>query len=136
MPRTHGSIFFFFGLLVACSLEQAPESAPQANEATGTFGMVSSAHPIATEAGLQMLRAGGNAFDAAVAVASTLNVVEPMMSGMGGYGTIMVYAADAGSPLFLDASGKIPIGVNALAQWPVRRLLGRRPSPAFLVVSE
>jgi len=59
-----------------------------------------------------MLRAGGNAFDAAVAVAATLNVVEPMMSGMGGYGTIMVYAVDAGSPLYLDASGKIPLGVN------------------------
>ena len=75
--------------------------------------MVSSAHPLATEAGLSMLRAGGNAFDAAVAVAATLNVVEPMMSGMGGYGTIMVYSGQAGTPLFLDASGKIPIGVDA-----------------------
>ena len=74
--------------------------------------MVSSAHPLATEAGLRMLRAGGNAFDAAVAVASTLNVVEPMMSGMGGYGTIMVYSAESDTPLFLDASGKIPAGVD------------------------
>jgi len=74
--------------------------------------MVSSAHPLATEAGLRMLRAGGNAFDAAVAVASTLNVVEPMMSGMGGYGTIMVYSAETDTPWFLDASGKIPVGVD------------------------
>ncbi len=73
--------------------------------------MVASAHPIATEAGLGILRAGGNAFDAAVAIASTLNVVEPMMSGMGGYGTIMVFDAEDGSPMFLDASGKIPAGV-------------------------
>jgi gamma-glutamyltranspeptidase/glutathione hydrolase len=61
---------------------------------------------------LAILRAGGNAFDAAVAVASTLNVVEPMMSGMGGYGTIMVFDAASKTPLYLDASGKIPIGVN------------------------
>ncbi len=75
-------------------------------------GMVSSAHPIATEAGLAILDAGGNAFDAAVAIASTLNVVEPMMSGMGGYGTIMVYSAEAAEPFYLDASGKIPVGVD------------------------
>jgi len=74
-------------------------------------GVVSSAHPVATEAGLTVLRDGGNAFDAAVAVAATLNVVEPMMSGMGGYGTIMVYAVEEGAPLYLDASGKIPAGV-------------------------
>ncbi|UCE41133.1 MAG: gamma-glutamyltransferase [Candidatus Aminicenantes bacterium] len=78
-----------------------------------TIGMVSSAHPIATEAGLQILTGEGNAFDAAVAVASTLNVVEPMNSGIGGYGTILVYDAKKEKIRFLDSSGKIPAAVDS-----------------------
>jgi len=81
--------------------------------AIGTQGMVSSAHPLATEAGLEILRKGGNAFDAAVAVAAALNVVEPMMSGVGGYGTILVYDAEKNKIRFLDSSGKIPAAVDS-----------------------
>lgn len=77
------------------------------------LGMVSTAHPLATEAGFKILESGGNAFDAAVAIAATLNVVEPMMSGMGGYGTILVYHAETGAVRFLDSSGKIPVNTNS-----------------------
>ena len=56
--------------------------------------MVSSADSLATNVGLEILAKGGNAFDAAVAVAAALNVVEPFMSGIGGYGTILIYDAD------------------------------------------
>ncbi len=80
--------------------------------ARGTRGMVSSANPLATDAGLEILERGGNAFDAAVAVAAALNVVEPMMSGMGGYGTILVYSAEDGIAHYLDSSGRIPRGVD------------------------
>jgi gamma-glutamyltranspeptidase len=81
--------------------------------AIGTRGVVASAHPLATAAGIAILDRGGNAFDAAVAIASTLNVVEPMMSGLGGYGTILVFDAKAWVAHYLDASGRIPAGVEA-----------------------
>jgi gamma-glutamyltranspeptidase/glutathione hydrolase len=75
--------------------------------------MVSSAHPLATQAGLEMLEAGGNAFDAAVAVAATLNVVEPMMSGMGGYGVTLLHDAKKGTLRCLDSSGRFPAATDA-----------------------
>ncbi len=85
--------------------------------------MVSSAHPLATEAGLRILQAGGSAFDAAVAIAAVLNVVEPAMSGMGGYGTILVYDARAGRARFLNPSGRMPASLNSD--------VFRAPTPGF-----
>jgi gamma-glutamyltranspeptidase/glutathione hydrolase len=76
--------------------------------AVGTNGMVSSANPLATKAGLEILQHGGNAFDAAVAVAAALGVVEPEMSGIGGYGAIVVYDAVRGEPRFLKVGSRAP----------------------------
>ena len=102
-----------------------PQPAPEpAGPAVGTHGMVSSAHPLATRAGLAVLRSGGNAFDAAVAIAAMLNVVEPESSGIGGYGTILVYDAKSRKAWFLDSSGRIPRGVDSDAF--------RAPTPGYL----
>lgn len=76
--------------------------------ATGSRGMVTSAHPYATRAGLETLQAGGNAIDAAVAVAATLNVAEPYMSGMAGVGVALVYIASENRTRVLNFSGHAP----------------------------
>ena len=99
-------------------------SAARADLAMGTHGMVVSAHPLASEAGIEILRAGGNAFDAAVAVAAALNVVEPENSGVGGYGTIVIYDARKREARFLNPSGRIPFAVDSDAF--------RAPTPDYL----
>ncbi len=86
--------------------------------ALGESGMVSAAHPLAALAGCDVLATGGNAFDAAVAVAATLNVVEPMMSGIGGYGTILTHHAPTDETCFLNASGRMPLALDSDAFRP------------------
>ena len=86
--------------------------------AVGGSGMVSSANPLATRAGLDILADGGNAFDAAVAVAASLGVVEPMMSGVGGYGAIVVYDAQEGETRFLDTGSRTPETLDPAAFRP------------------
>ena len=71
----------------------------------GTRGMVTSAHFLASQAGMRMLQQGGNAIDAAVAVAATLNVVEPYMSGIAGCGYMMLYSAGEKRLRALDYMG-------------------------------
>ena len=75
---------------------------------TGTRGMVASAHPLASLAGARILLQGGNAFDAIVAVASTLNVVEPYMSGIAGNGYMLTYNAKEKAIRVLDYMGTSP----------------------------
>ena len=74
----------------------------------GRNGMVSSGHPLASQAGVSVLQRGGNAVDAAIAVAAALNVVEPQMSGLGGDGFIMVYWKEAGSIMVANGTGPAP----------------------------
>ncbi|CAN5687838.1 gamma-glutamyltransferase [soil metagenome] len=92
--------------------------------AVGENGMVSSAHPLATEAGLEVLADGGNAFDAAVAVASSLGVVEPMMNGIGGSGATVIYDAESGETRYLGASSRVPETLDLSVFYP--------PTPGYV----
>lgn len=69
---------------------------------------IASAHPLATQAGLEVLRQGGNAFDAAVAVAAALAVVEPSGSGLAGGGLFLLHKAADGSNVVIDAREVAP----------------------------
>jgi gamma-glutamyltranspeptidase / glutathione hydrolase len=78
----------------------------------GTRGAVASAHPLASMSGIRMLLEGGNAVDAAVAVASTLNVVEPFMSGAAGIGLMLISRARNRERHVLDFIGPAPRGAD------------------------
>ncbi|MEN1957130.1 gamma-glutamyltransferase family protein [Luteimonas changyuni] len=109
-------------LLAACAGTPLRDDAEAAQPAAARPGMVSAAHPLATEAGLDVLRRGGSAIDAAIAVQAMLGLVEPQSSGMAGGAFLLHYAADgggvdayigreqapssAGTALFNDADGR------------------------------
>ena len=75
-------------------------------------GMVSSSQPLASQVGLEVLKRGGNAVDAAIAMAAMLNVTEPMMTGVGGDMFALVYWAKTKELKGLNASGRAPQSLN------------------------
>jgi len=77
-------------------------------ELAGTFGMVASTHWLASQAGMAVLEDGGNAFDAAVATAFTLHVVEPHLNGPGGDMPAILTTADDSTPTVLCGQGPAP----------------------------
>src|ERR1700728_2024964 len=82
------------------------------SEVMAQHGMVVTSQPLAAQAGLQILMRGGNAIDAAVAAAAVLNLVEPMMVGMGGDLFAIVYIAKEHKVYVLNASGMAPTGAT------------------------
>lgn len=89
--------------VVATLCATSPAAAPKPGRAA-----IASAHPMATQAGYDVLAAGGNAFDAAVAVSATLGVVEPYSSGLGGGAFWLLHLADEQKDVFVDAREVAP----------------------------
>jgi gamma-glutamyltranspeptidase / glutathione hydrolase len=82
------------------------------SEVMARHGMVVTSQPLAAQAGLQILMRGGNAIDAAVATAGVLNVVEPMMVGVGGDLFAVIYVAKEKKIYMMNASGTAPSGAT------------------------
>src|SRR5262245_39723397 len=82
-------------------------------EAHGRRGLIASPHRLASEAGLDVLRRGGNAVDAAVAAAPTIAVVYPHMNSIGGDSFWLIYDAAHGRLLALNAAGRSAAAVDA-----------------------
>ena len=96
--------------LITLFLVGCDTGAPTQAQSTGQLQQagIASAHPLATQAGLDILSAGGNAFDAAVAVAAALSVVEPYSSGVGGGGFFLLHLAEENRDVFVDAREVAP----------------------------
>ena len=83
-----------------------------AAETRPTSAAIASAHPLATQAGHEILARGGNAFDAAVAVAAVLAVVEPWNSGLGGGSFFLLHRARDGFDTMIDARERAPLAAT------------------------
>ncbi|HEV8353394.1 MAG TPA: gamma-glutamyltransferase, partial [bacterium] len=95
--------------------------------------MIATGHPLASAAGLRVLMTGGNAIDAAVAVAGVLGVVQPMMSGLGADSFILIWDAAARALHALNGSGIAPYA--ATADWFTSRGFEKMPFRGMLSVS-
>ncbi len=103
---------FFHAFVLVCALGAgalaAAAPAPNIPKAGPGQAAIASAYPLASEAGQQILAKGGNAFDAAVAVAAALAVVEPSSSGLGGGGFFLIRRASDGLESMIDLREMAP----------------------------
>jgi gamma-glutamyltranspeptidase/glutathione hydrolase len=114
MTMRHGvAAALAIGCLADVHAQQAPDDwfarVPAGRSAArASHGMVASSQPLASQAGLDVLKRGGNAVDAAIVMAAVLNVTEPNMTGIGGDAFMMVYSAKTKKIEALNASGRAP----------------------------
>jgi len=103
MKRVFAVFAFAFLLTTGCAFADTSKPGRAA---------IASAHKLATDAGFEVLNEGGNAFDAAVAVAAALSVLEPQSSGIGGGGLFLLRRASDGKETMVDAREMAPAAVD------------------------
>jgi len=94
-------------------------------EALGERGMVAANQPLAAEVGIDILKRGGNAVDAAVAMAFTLSVVEPYMNGVGGRGSLVAHLHKANKTVVVDYNIRAPLAAHP-GMYPLSEAGGTR----------
>lgn len=82
------------------------------SEAVSTKGMVAAMHPLAAEAGAEILEKGGNAIDAAAAIGFAVGVVEPYNSGLGGISVLVYHDAQSGKSIAFDGTAPLPAAMR------------------------
>jgi gamma-glutamyltranspeptidase/glutathione hydrolase len=109
------------------------KSAAQRSVVMGTSGMVAASQPLATLVGYKILRKGGNAVDAAIAMVSTLSVVEPHSVGLGGDAFALISLAKEKKLIGMNGSGRAPYRANL--KWFHEKGLEEIPERGILAVT-
>src|SRR5438477_7375604 len=124
----------FVALIIATSLDDQIDRITGKNFATrsevlATHGMVCTSVPAATEVGVEILKRGGSAVDAAIAANATLGLMEPVSSGIGGDLFAIVYSSKENKLYGLNGSGRSPLGLSYDARKSELEELQKPPSP-------
>src|SRR5438874_4395513 len=95
-------------VVVVCAVHLSAQTTSWRPTIFAQHGMVAAGHPLAAEAGMRILKAGGNAVDAAVATWAVQGEVEPGMTGLGADMFVLIYLAKTGEVKFINGTGFAP----------------------------